>query len=136
MRLSEELAAQGGKLCSVAVVVPLPMSEVICICIQLLQKHSMSLMRSLMRLSPWTSDQGQGLSRIMKSLISSRSTGRFSLLRGTDAYGIRYYPPLHSCALQHRQYNSRGNKTETWQINDRKYRFVLADTAENFYFIV
>lgn len=35
--------------------------------------------------------QGQGLSRIMKSPISSRSTGRFSLLHSMDAYRILYY---------------------------------------------
>lgn len=88
------------------VVVPSFMSEVICICIQSLQKLSVSLMRSLMRRSPWTSDQGQGLRRIIKSPISSRSMGRFSLLHSTDAYGILYYPQLHSCATEQRQHNS------------------------------
>lgn len=98
------------------VVVPPFMSEVICICIQSLQKLSVSLMRSLMRLPPWTSDQGQGLRRIMKSPISSRSVGRFSLLHHTDAYRLLCYPTeqgLHS---------SGWSPTETLQINDGNYR--------------
>lgn len=69
---------------SVVVVSPV-MSEEICICIESLQKLSVSLMRSLMRLSLRTSDQGQGLRRIMKSPIFSRSMGCFSLLHSTDA---------------------------------------------------
>lgn len=70
----------GTRMLHWSVVVPPFMSEVICLCIQSLQKLSVSLMRSLMRLSPWTSNQGQGLRRIMKSPISPRSMGCFSLL--------------------------------------------------------
>lgn len=79
-----------------------------------------------MRLSPWTSDQGQGLSRIMKSPISSPSS---FLLHSMVAYGILYYPPLHSCATEHIQHNSGCNEKEALQIIDRKYRFVSPDTA-------
>lgn len=97
------------------VVVPPFMSEVICICIQSLQKLSVSLMRSLMRLPPWTSDQGQGLRRIMKSPISSRSVGRFSLLHHTDAYRILYYPQLHSCPTEQGLHSSGWSQKETYR---------------------
>lgn len=93
-----------------SVVVPPFMSVVICICIQSLHKLSVSLMRSLMRCSPWTSNQGQGLRRIMKSPISFHSMQRFSLLHSTDAYGILYYPQLHSYPTQQRQHNSADKK--------------------------
>lgn len=116
------LGSTGMQPVSVVVVPPF-MSEVICICIQSLQKLSVSLMRSLMRLSPWTSDQGQGLRRIMKSPISSRSMGRFSLLHSTGAYGILYYPELHSWATERRH-----NNTTQAGAKKRHYRLVSANT--------
>lgn len=67
-------------------------------------------------------DQGQGLRQIMKSSISFRSMGRFSLLHSTDAYGILYYPELCSWVTEQRQRNSGWSQKETLRINDRKYK--------------
>lgn len=77
-----------------------------------------------MRLSPWTSNQGQGLRRIMKSPISSRSMGCFSLLHSKDAHRILYYHELHSCSTVQKQRHSGHNQRDTLQINNNKYRRV------------
>lgn len=73
-------------------------------------------------------DQGQGLRRIMKSLISSRSMGRFSLLHSTDTCGILYYPELHSCATEQRQHNSE-KKRHYRLMTGNTNRSVSHDTA-------
>lgn len=102
--------------------------DVICICIQSLQKLCVSLMRSLMRLPPWTSNQGQGLRRIMKSPISSRSMGCFSNIAQCRRVRnpVLSWPP-QLCRIA----RTIPLRLEPLQINERKYTSVSPDTSSD-----
>ncbi len=105
MLLSEALASTGMQPGSV-VVVPLFMSEKICVCIQLLQRLSVSLMRSLMRLSLWTG--------------AKASDGLWNLLFPLAAWGV-----FHYCTVRLRnpllsRVPQLGQRAETAQTGAKK----------------